>query len=190
MEAAFTRFYRDGFRNVGIDQILADVGISKTAFYKHFESKEDLMVAALEDHAQTMAGQVLELVRKRGGASPLAQLRALFDAVENILEEENFRGCVFVNASIEFPLPHEPAHVAAAKSKAAFEQMIRELAAQAGADDPAALAQELALILEGAYVTQHVSGNRDTIKIARRLGERAIAQRVPQPAGELAEHSA
>ena len=188
MEAAFTRFYRDGFRNVGIDQILADVGISKTAFYKHFESKEDLMVAALEDHAQTMAGQILELVRKRGGASPLAQLRALFDAVENILEEENFRGCVFVNASIEFPLPHEPAHVAAAKSKAAFEQMIREIAAQAGADDPAALAQELALIMEGAYVTQHVSGNRESIKIARRLGERAIAQRVP--AGKLAEQSA
>jgi AcrR family transcriptional regulator len=48
VEAAVKRFYRDGFRNVGIDQILADVGISKTAFYKHFECKEDLMLAALE----------------------------------------------------------------------------------------------------------------------------------------------
>ena len=49
IEAAVRRFYRDGFRSVGIDQILADVGISKTAFYKHFESKEDLMLAALEN---------------------------------------------------------------------------------------------------------------------------------------------
>ena len=48
IEAAARRFYRDGFRNVGIDQVLADVGISKTAFYKHFESKDDLMLAVLE----------------------------------------------------------------------------------------------------------------------------------------------
>jgi AcrR family transcriptional regulator len=179
MDAAFTRFYRDGFRNVGIDQILGDVGISKTAFYKHFESKEDLMVAALEDHAQKMAGEFLDLVRRRGGDAPLAQLRALFDAVEQVLEARDFHGCVFVNASIEFPLPHEPAHIAAAKSKAAFEQMVCGLAAAAGADDPAALAQELTLIMEGAYVTRHVSGNPATIDIARRLGERAIAQRIP-----------
>ena len=180
MDAAFRRFYRDGFRNVGIDQILADVGISKTAFYKHFESKEDLMVAALDDHHQKMQADFLRLVGERGGDSPLAQLRALFDAIENVLQSEQFRGCVFVNASIEFPLPHEPAHVAAANSKAAFERMVREIAERAGADDPAALAQELMLIMEGAYVTQHVSGNPRTIDIARRLGQRAIAQRIPQ----------
>ena len=179
MDAAFTRFLRDGFRSVGLDQILADVGISKTAFYKHFESKEDLLVAALEDHYQKMEQDFLRLVRERGGDSPVAQLRALFDAVENILDSERFRGCVFVNAAIEFPLPHEPAHVVAARSKAAFERMVREIAERAGADDPAALAQELALVMEGAYITRHVSGNRDTINIARRLGERAIAMRVP-----------
>jgi AcrR family transcriptional regulator len=180
MDSAFLRFYRDGFRNVGIDQILDDVGISKTAFYKHFESKEDLMVAALEDHQQKMHADFLRLVRERGGDSPLAQLRALFDAIENVLQSDQFRGCVFVNASIEFPLPHEPAHVAAAKSKAAFERMVREIAERAGADDPAALAQELMLIMEGAYVTQHVSGNIQTIDIARRLGERAIALHISQ----------
>jgi AcrR family transcriptional regulator len=179
MEAAFTRIVRDGFRSVGLDQILADVGISKTAFYKHFASKEDLLVAALEDHYQKLEQDFLRLVRERGGDSPLAQLRALFDAVENILDSEGFRGCVFVNASMEFPLPHEPAHVAAAQSKAAFERLVREIAERAGADDPAALAQELALVMEGAYVTRHVSGNRDTINIARRLGERVIAMRVP-----------
>jgi AcrR family transcriptional regulator len=48
MKTAFERLYNDGFRNVAIDRILADVGISKTAFYKHFESKDDLLLAALE----------------------------------------------------------------------------------------------------------------------------------------------
>jgi AcrR family transcriptional regulator len=179
MDAAFVRFYRDGFRNVGIDQILADVGISKTAFYKHFESKEDLMVAALEDHHRSMEDEFNAMLRERGGDSPAGQLRALFDAVENIVESDRFHGCVFVNASIEFPLPHEPAHVVAAKSKAAFERMVREIGERAGAADPAALSQELCLIMEGAYVTQHVTGNPATMAIARRLAERALAAHLP-----------
>ena len=54
IEAAGRRFYRDGFRMVGLDQILAEVGISKTAFYKHFESKDDLVLAALADHDREM----------------------------------------------------------------------------------------------------------------------------------------
>lgn len=190
MQAAFTRFYRDGFRNVGIDQILADVGISKTAFYKHFQSKEDLIVAALEDHQRRIERDFLHLIRERGGDSPAAQLRALFDAVENILDSEQFHGCVFVNVSIEFPLPHEPAHLVAAQAKSAFERMVCQIAREAGAADPQALAQELAMIMEGAYVTRHVTGNPQTIQIARRLGERAIALQLPATHGEAAQQSA
>ena len=65
--AAIKRFYRDGFRNVGIDQILSDVGISKTAFYKHFECKEDLMLAALADQDRWVQNTFRDMVRERGG---------------------------------------------------------------------------------------------------------------------------
>jgi AcrR family transcriptional regulator len=179
MESAFQRLYRDGFRNVGIDQILADVGISKTAFYKHFESKEDLLLAALENQHHRMVADFRAIVRQRGGDSPAGQLLALFNAVENIIESDWFHGCVFVNVAIEFPLPHEPAHQVAAKSKAAIERVVREIAAEGGAADPQALAQELCLIMEGAYVTRQVSGNPQTIAIARRLAERAVAAHLP-----------
>jgi len=179
MDAAFQRLYRDGFRNVGIDQILADVGISKTAFYKHFECKEDLLLAALQDRHRHLEEDFRQTIRQRGGDSPAQQLRALFDAVENITESEWFHGCVFVNVSIEFPLPHEPAHVVAANSKAAIERVVAEIAARAGAADPVALAQELCLVMEGAYVTKHVTGNAATIAIARRLAERALVAHLP-----------
>jgi len=180
MEAAFQRIYRDGFRHVAIDQILADVGISKTAFYKHFECKEDLLLAALENQHRSLEADFRQVVRERGGDSPARQLRALFDAVENITESDWFRGCVFVNVSMEFPLPHEPAHQVAANSKAAIEQVVQEIAAQAGAADPLALAQELCLIMEGAYVTKHVTGSTATMSIARRLAERALAAHLPE----------
>lgn len=182
IDAGLKRFYRDGFRNVGIDQILSDVEISKTAFYKHFESKEDLMLAVLEDHDRWMQDTFRTMVRERGGDSPEGQLRALFDVVDSILESSDFQGCIFVNVSMEFPLLHEPAHVAAAKSKQSMEEIVCEIARQAGAIDPRALAQELCLVMEGAYVTRHVTGNPDTIAIARRVSDRIIDDHLLQEA--------
>jgi AcrR family transcriptional regulator len=178
IEAAVKRFYRDGFRNVGIDQVLADVGISKTAFYKHFESKDDLMLAVLA-MKRTWLQDVLREAAGRRASGPAEQLRALFDVVEQIIDSDEYQGCIFVNAAMEFPLPHEPAHLAAAEHKRAIELTVCELATQAGADDPAALAQELCLVMEGAYVTRHVTGNPATMAIARRLADRVISARLP-----------
>ena len=181
------RFYRDGFRNVGLDQILADVGISKTAFYKHFECKEDVMLAVLEHHNRWMQDTFRQMMRERGGESPAGQLRALFDVVETIIESDDYQGCIFVNVSMEFPLPHEPAHVAAGRSKSDIEEIVCAVATEAGAANPRALAQELCLIMEGAYVTRHVTCNRETIAIARRLAERVIGAHLGELAAKEAE---
>ena len=80
---------------------------------------------------------------------------------------------------MEFPLPHEPAHVAALENKRAIESIIANLAEEAGAADPFALAQELCLIMEGAYVTRHVTGNIHTVDIARRIATLAISAHCP-----------
>lgn len=174
VEAAVRRFYRDGFRSVGIDQVLADVGISKTAFYKHFDSKEDLMLAALEMQNAWLQDTFVTMIRERGGDSPIGQLHAVLDVVDYIIASDDFQGCIFVNAAMEFPLPHEPAHVAAAENKKAIEELLHTLAVEAAADNPRELAQELCLIMEGTYVTRHVTGNERTIDIARRLANLLI----------------
>jgi AcrR family transcriptional regulator len=183
-EAAVKRFYRDGFRNVGIDQILADVGISKTAFYKHFESKDDLMMAVLEMKNAWLQNVLRDVIRTRGGLSAVECLRQLFDVVEEIIESDDYQGCIFVNVAMEFPLLHEPAHKAAAEHKQQIEAIVRELADQAGAADPVALAQELCLVMEGAYVTRHVTGDRQTIAIARRVAGQVIAAHLPGAAAK------
>jgi AcrR family transcriptional regulator len=175
VEAAGRRFYRDGFRMVGLDQLLAEVGISKTAFYKHFESKEDLVLEVLKDHDREMMETFRTMIRERGGPTPLGQLHALMDVVEHFIASADFQGCIFVNVAMEFPLPHEPAHVAAAHSKRAVEEIVHELAVAASANDPRALAKELCLIMEGAYVTRHVTGDQQTILIARKLADLAVA---------------
>ncbi|MCA9237015.1 MAG: TetR/AcrR family transcriptional regulator [Planctomycetales bacterium] len=179
VEAAVRRFYRDGFRSVGIDQVLADVGISKTAFYKHFQSKDDLMLAALEMQNVWLQDTFRTMIRERGGSTAIGRLRAALDVVDLIIESDDFQGCIFVNAAMEFPLPHEPAHVAASENKQAIENILHDLAVDAGANDPRALAQELCLIMEGTYVTRHVTGNKQTIDIARRVADLVIASRCP-----------
>jgi AcrR family transcriptional regulator len=178
IDAAVARFYRDGFRNVGIDQILSDVGISKTAFYKHFESKDDLMLAVLEHKNQWLQKLLRETCAGGGVRAPADPLRALFDVVQQFTEADDFQGCFFVNVAMEFPLPHEPAHRAAAEHKRAIEAVVREIAEQAGAADPHALAQDLCLIMEGAYVTRQVTGDPQAAAIARRVADRVIASHV------------
>jgi len=177
IEAAVRRFYRDGFRNVGIDQVFSDVGISKTAFYKHFESKDALMLAALEMQNGWLQETFRTMIRERGGPTAIGQLHAVLDVVEHIIESDDYQGCIFVNVAMEFPLLHEPAHVAASQNKQAIENIVLALAEDAGADDPHALSQELCLIMEGAYVTRQVTGNKDTVNIARRVARLVIASR-------------
>jgi len=181
VEAAVRRFYRDGFRNVGIDQVLADVGISKTAFYKHFESKEDLMLAVLEMQNRWLQETFRTMVCERTD-SPTGRLHAVLDVVEHIIESEDFQGCIFVRAIMEFPLPHEPVHLSAAQSKQAIEEFVHELAVEARASDPRSLAQEMCLLMEGAYVTRQATGNKQTVDIARRLARMLIDERCPAAA--------
>jgi len=180
VESAIRRFYRDGFRSVGIDQVLADVGISKTAFYKHFESKEDLMLAALEKQNCWFQETFRTMIRERGGPTAIGQLSAVLDVAEFIIESDDFHGCIFVNVTMEFPLPHEPAHVAASQSKQAIEDIIYAIAMEAGAVEPRSLAQELCLIMEGAYVTRQVTGNKKTVDIARPIAKLVIASHCRQ----------
>jgi AcrR family transcriptional regulator len=179
IDAAVMRFYRDGFRNVGLDQVLADVGISKTAFYKHFESKDDLMLGVLEHKNRWLQDLLRERCEAAADKTAADHLRGLFDVVEHFIDADDFQGCMFVNVAMEFPLQHEPAHLAAAEHKRAIEAIVRELAEQAGADDPAALAKELCLVMEGAYVTRQVTGDRTSAEIARRVAGQVIAARLP-----------
>jgi len=176
-EVAAHRFYRDGFRNVGLDQVLADVGISKTAFYKHFESKDDLVLAALDMKGRWLSSDFRDMVRSLGD-TPISQLRALFDVVGQVIDSSEFQGCIFVKVAMEFPLPHEPAHVAAVRHKRSLEEFVHELADSAGAADPARMARELCMIIEGVYVTRQVTGDRNSINVARRLADLVIADHI------------
>jgi hypothetical protein len=137
------------------------------------------MLAALEQQNQWLQDTLRTMIRERGGPTAIGQLHAILDVVEHIIESDDFHGCIFVNAAMEFPLPHDPAHVAASQNKQAIEDIVCALAEEAGATEPRELARELCLIVEGAYVTRHVTGNSQTVDIARGIAQRVIGAHCP-----------
>ncbi len=171
-------FYRDGFHAVGIDQIIASVGVTKTTFYNHFESKEQLILEVLNYHDRWWRETFLRMLRKHGGASPRAQLEAVFDVIDELLSIDEFNGCIFVNVAVEFPLPHDPIHLAAAEHKREMEMILRDLAVQARAKDPALLARQLSMLMEGCYVTAQVTRTKiqDCTALARQTAKLLFAE--------------
>jgi AcrR family transcriptional regulator len=182
IDAAYELFGREGFHTVGLDRILTDAGVSKQTFYNHFQSKDDLILAVLDmrHHAETRT--VAELFAKLGGEEPRDRLYALFDVFEAWFNLPSFRGCIFLTAAAEFPVPHDPAHRAAAAHARAFVDHLHELATLAGADDPRSLAEQLAVLVEGIVAFRHVTGDARTVDIARQTGKLLLDHHLPHPA--------
>ena len=179
LHSAHDQFYRIGFHAVGLDAILAEVGVTKTTFYNHFSSKEDLVTEVLTWHDRWWQETFREMLKRHGGDTPRGQLLAISGVLEEMFTDPTFNGCFFVNVAVQFPMAHDPAHAAAADHKRAMESIIREIAGYAGAKDAGAMAQELSMILEGAYVTRQVTRNPDTSEVARRLVGLVVERYLP-----------
>src|SRR5689334_7517844 len=132
--AAVELFYRRGFGAVGVDAVIAAAGVTKTTFYKHFEGKDDLMVAAVRRRDEWESAAWGRAVRRIAGEDPAGQLLAMFDVMDVWFNDPDFRGCMFTNTALEFPNPNDPVHRAAAEYKARAREHWRDLARAGGAD--------------------------------------------------------
>lgn len=178
IETALKLFYTGGFNATGIDKILAESGVAKMTLYKHFGSKDELILAVLKRRDEQFRGWLSGEMAK-AGPSPKAQLLQMFDALEiwfsgNAFAGLGFSGCAFINAAGEFSDPAHPAHQIAAEHKEMLVRQFTELCAEAGAADPASLAEEIALLKEGAIATAHVRNKPDAAKIAKAMAERLL----------------
>ncbi len=150
LETASEMFYRDGVRAVGIDSIIARSGVAKMSLYRNFPSKDDLVTAWLEDR-NTFFWQRWDRAEASCPDEPRARLEAVLDMVAAATSHPKWRGCPFLNTTTEFPEPDHPARRVILSHKSAVRQRLRALSATAGASDPDLLAQQLQLLIDGAY---------------------------------------
>jgi AcrR family transcriptional regulator len=176
LRAAADLFYKEGVRAVGVDAVVERAGVNKMSLYRQFSSKDDLVVAYLEQSDRHFFKRFDESLAKHPG-EPRMQIAQYFEDLAGRASRDAYRGCPFVNVSAEFPDPAHPARVCVLNNKTRLMQRLNELCTAAGARDPDELANGLALLIEGVYASSQTYGpGCGPIKVAPRVAAQLVAQ--------------
>jgi AcrR family transcriptional regulator len=181
IDQAIDLFYQHGFHAVGLDQVIAATGVTKTTFYKHFESKEDLVVAAIARRDEWESEAWSRAVHQLVGEDPRRQLLAVFDVLDVWFNDPSFGGCLFINAAAEFADPRDPAHQVAAAHKKRTCEAWCEQARRAGASDPGGFSDRFTALVEGALIMRHVHGRNDAARFIKPMAAHLIEEFIPAP---------
>ncbi|HVU64587.1 MAG TPA: TetR/AcrR family transcriptional regulator [Phycisphaerales bacterium] len=182
IEAAGNLFYRHGFQAVGLDQIMDAVGISKTALYKHFESKDQLILAVLQERDKNDIAEAERFMRERAGGDPLRGVLALFDQLGEWFADPEFRGCLFINAATEFPSPSDPINQAAAAHSAHLFELVHLRLAAGGIADAEFVARQVMLVLNGAISVRHNGRVTEAALLAKAAVASMLGLEIDRPA--------
>jgi AcrR family transcriptional regulator len=184
--AAYELFARKGVQAVGVDAIIERSGVARQTLYRHFGSKQELVLAFLERREEVWTYGWLAAEVHRRERDPRRRLLAIFDVFDEWFRRPDFEGCSFINVMLEHPAVDHPLHVAAAGYLARIRAFLEELAGDAGIADPASLAREWHILMKGSIVAAG-EGDVDAALRAKRIGRVLLtharsAARAPAPA--------
>ena len=166
LETADRLFYAEGVRAVGIDRIIAEAGVAKMSLYKHFPSKDDLILAVLKYREESVLG-FFRSAMERHGKKAKNPLRAFFAALKDFFESPGFRGCPFQNAAVELADPTHPGTEFVRGHKQRFSEFLRGLVEASVGKAAARVAPAVTILVEGALVTAVIQGSPDAADVAR-----------------------
>jgi AcrR family transcriptional regulator len=141
-------FYTEGIHSVGIDRIVAEAQVTRATLYRHFSSKEDLVLAYLTEVDQATRAQVDDAVSR--GLAAADTVRALGESIAQGIGSAGFRGCAFLNAAAEYPDPDHPVHKAVLAHRQWFLDTVTELLARVGEAPAEPAARHFVMLRDGA----------------------------------------
>ena len=178
VETATDLFSRNGFQATGIDAVLEASGVAKKTLYNHFRSKDELIIASLQkrsaDFLDEARANITRLSEQQDGDPRMARVLAFFDFIKESVNCESFAGCMFINASAEYPRRDDPVHVACTNHKKLLTQFIEELLGELRLDNSHEVARQVSLLLDGAIVTAHTTCDRSGIELAKDTTRRLL----------------
>jgi AcrR family transcriptional regulator len=172
--AAMNLFYENGFHAVGLDRVLAEVGVTKTTFYNHFESKDDLIIAVIKQRDAWEGQAFLAQVQKKAGYDPRAMLLAMFDVMHDWFNHPAYKGCLFISACSEFPNKADPVHKAAAQHFVVTTEAVRDMAKAVGVKDVDGFAAEWVALIQGALTYRLTRHDDNAAVITKRIAEERL----------------
>jgi AcrR family transcriptional regulator len=152
LDTAYTLFSRRGIRAVGIDEVISRAGVAKATLYKHFPSKDDLVLAFLERREQLWTREWVEAEARRRGATPEGRLLAIFDLFDEWFRREDFEACSFINVLLEMNDRDHPLGRASAIHLENCRSIVRALGEEAGLRDPPGFAHSWSILMKGSIV--------------------------------------
>lgn len=164
LECASSLFYRQGVRAVGVDLVVEQAGVAKTSLYRHFRTKDDLVVAFLE-REDVDFWATWDEVAARHANDPADELAAHMRWIGARLSRSNYRGCPQINVSAEFPEQDHPARQVARAHMQGLRSRLGAIAERLDVARPDELAAQLALLVNGAFVSSELLATDDATRI-------------------------
>ncbi|HET7138695.1 MAG TPA: TetR/AcrR family transcriptional regulator [Arthrobacter sp.] len=174
LAVAYDLFSRRGVRDVGVNELIERSGVAKATFYRHFPSKDALVLAFLEQRDQVWTVDAIVGQAKLRGTTPKGQLLAIFDVFGDWFLRDDFEACSFINILLEMG-PSHPLGRASIDYLARIRGHIQSLAEQAGLQRPEEFARSWHILMKGSIVSASE-------------GDTGAAKRAQQMAGWLIEH--
>jgi AcrR family transcriptional regulator len=152
LATAYNLFSQRGIRDVGVDEMVSRSGVARATLYRHFPSKDDLVLAYLERREQLWTRELVEAEALRRGSTPEEQLLAIFDVFDEwFTAADPFEACSFVRAMLEMG-PEHPVGRASIRHLDHIRTFVNELATQAGLREPAAFTGSWMILMRGSII--------------------------------------
>jgi AcrR family transcriptional regulator len=166
LETASGLFQSKGINATGVDTIVAEAGIAKMTLYKYFPAKEDLILEVVRRRSREFS-EWLSSRLERTATNSTEKLQQLFDGVEEWLADPQCSGLPFIKASAEFPQPESAVNRLSIELSREFRNYITSLARDAGIRSPEALGLQLAMLIEGAVLSEQLAKGSGALEHAR-----------------------
>ena len=174
LETAYELFSRRAVRDVGIDEVIERAGVAKATLYRHFPSKDDLVIAFLERREERWTLAWVEAEARRRGTTPEEQLLAIFELFDEWFQRDDFEACSFINVLLEMG-PAHPAGQASVRHLASIRTVVGRLAEEAALRDPASFAHSWHILMKGSIVSA-TEGDAQAAQRARSMAQLLIEQ--------------
>jgi AcrR family transcriptional regulator len=169
LDSAYELFSRNGIQAVGIDAVISRSGVARQTLYRHFASKQDLVLAFLERREDQWTRRWLEDEVRQRATDPASRLLAIFDVFDAWFRRTDFEGCSFINVMLEHPDPADPVHRASVSYLAGIRGFVEGLAREAGIADAQDFARQWHILMKGSIVAAG-EGDQEAGRRAKRIG--------------------
>ncbi|WP_349904819.1 TetR/AcrR family transcriptional regulator [Parafrigoribacterium humi] len=172
--SAYELFAKRGVRDVGVDELIHHSGVAISTFYRHFSSKDDLVLAFLARREQLWTLGLVESEARRRGQTPSGRLLAIFDVFDEWFQRDDYEACSFINVLLEMGSDH-PIGRASIEYLSHIRDIIRRLGEEAGLRDLDDFVWSWHILMKGSIISA-AEGDRTAALRARKMGALVIGQ--------------